>query len=83
MTNDVRARLVAIFADVFQTEVEGGADVQREALDAWDSVNHFRLVMEIEQVFDVTLSDDEVTDLESLAQVEALIARKLGSEGAA
>ena len=83
MTNDVRARLVAIFADVFQTEVPDGADVRREGLDAWDSVNHFRLVMEIEQVFHVTLSDDEVTDLESLAQVEALVTRKLGGEGAA
>lgn len=83
MTSDLRLRLAAIFADVFQVAIDPEADVRRENLDAWDSVNHFRLVMEIEQAFGISLSDDEVTDLMSLRDVEALVARRLSGPGGA
>lgn len=81
MTSDLRRKLAAVFTDVFQVELDADADVRREDLDAWDSVNHFRLVMELEQVFGVSLSDDEVTDLMSLRDVEALVARRLNGPG--
>jgi acyl carrier protein len=83
MTPDLRPRLAALLADVLQIEVPDGAEVRRDGLDAWDSVNHFRLVMEVEQTFGVALSDDEVTDVDSLSGLEALVARKLGGAGAA
>jgi acyl carrier protein len=83
VTSDLRLRLAAIFADVFQVAIDPEADVRRENLDAWDSVNHFRLVMEIEQAFGISLSDDEVTDLMSLRDVEALVARRLSGPGGA
>jgi len=79
LTSDLRRRLAAIFADVFQVEVDpDGPDLRRDDLEVWDSVNHFRLVMELEQAFAVALSDDEVTELMSLRDVETLLARRLG-----
>ena len=81
MTSDLRRRLAAIFTEVFQVELDPEADVRREDLDAWDSVNHFRLVMELEQAFGLSLSDDEVTDLMSLRDVEVLMARRLNGPG--
>jgi acyl carrier protein len=83
VTADVRSRLAALLAEVLQIEVPDGADVRRGGLDAWDSVNHFRLVMEVEQAFGVALSDDEVTDVDSLSGLEAVVARKLDGRGAA
>jgi acyl carrier protein len=79
---DARRRIVAIFADVFETAVDPeGPDLRRDELAGWDSVNHFRLIMELEQAFDVTLADDEVADLMSYREVEALIARRLAARG--
>jgi acyl carrier protein len=82
MSQDLDTRLAGVFREVFQVDITPGQDVRRDTLDAWDSVNHFRLVMELEQAFAVTLSDEEVTDLMSLADVTALMRRKLGDAGA-
>lgn len=82
MSPDLDARLADVFREVFQAEIAPGQEVRRDTLDAWDSVNHFRLVMELEQAFSITLSDEEITDLMSLAEVAALVRRKLGNAGA-
>lgn len=77
MERDVRRELVAIFADVFQIELDPQIeDVEAGAIASWDSVNKIRLLMEIEQVFDVTLSDEEALDLISLRRAEALLRKR-------
>ncbi|MBI1797987.1 MAG: acyl carrier protein [Candidatus Eisenbacteria bacterium] len=82
MSDDVRARVAALFADVLQVEAPAG-DARRGTLDAWDSVSHFRLVMEVEQAFGIALGDAEVTEIETLADLQALVERKLAAKGGA
>jgi acyl carrier protein len=74
-------RLVSLFAEVFQTELDPAIDdIARPELEAWDSINHFRLVSELEQTFDITLSDHEVLSFASLKDIETLLIRRgLGS----
>lgn len=77
MASDLRGQLVAIFADVFQHGIDPGVvDIARAAVPAWDSISHFRLVLELERVFELSLSEDEVTGLESLGDVESLLERR-------
>ena len=71
---ELHQKVVAIFADIFQIEIESGVqDIDRDEIEAWDSVNHLRLVVEIEEVFEVALSDEEVTAIASLRDVEKLL----------
>jgi hypothetical protein len=46
--------------------------------ERWDSVAQFQLVMEIEQEFGVTLSDEDVLKMSSFEQVLAIVQRAVG-----
>ncbi len=50
-------------------------DLDRAQVTQWDSVNHLRLVLELEQVFSVALSDDDVVGMQSVEQIEAMLRR--------
>lgn len=77
MQQDLRRQLVAIFADIFQVELDPEIpDVDADAIASWDSVNKMRLLMEIEQVFDVAISDEEALQLTSLRQAEELLRKR-------
>jgi acyl carrier protein len=71
-------KLLTIFADVFQIEIDLDAeDIGRDELQAWDSVNHLRLVAEIEELFSIILSDEEVTTIASLSDLKRLLIDRL------
>jgi acyl carrier protein len=75
----LRRKIVAIFADVFQIEIDANADdISRDEIQAWDSVNHLRLVAEVEELFGIALSDEEVTTIASLNDLEKLLTDRLG-----
>lgn len=77
MPSSLHEQLVSLFSDVFQTELNPAIqDISRPELENWDSINHFRLVSEIEQTFDITLSDHEVLNLASLKDIETLLIRR-------
>jgi acyl carrier protein len=71
---DLRGKLLEIFADIFQIEIAADAgDLGRHEIEAWDSVNHLRLITEIEERFAVALSDEEVTTIACLRDLEKLL----------
>jgi acyl carrier protein len=75
----LRRKIVAIFADVFQVEIDANVDdISRDEIQAWDSVNHLRLVAEVEELFGIALSDEEVTTIASLNDLEKLLTDRLG-----
>lgn len=67
-------QVVSILNDVMQLdlglEVE---DIQRRQVEQWDSVNHLRLVLELEQAFGIGLSDEDVLAMQSLQQIESAL----------
>lgn len=71
---NLHARVVEFVSDVLQVEIPAGvSDLNRNDCDEWDSVNHLRLIMEIEDVFGIVLDDEQGMDLSSLRQIEALL----------
>jgi acyl-CoA synthetase (AMP-forming)/AMP-acid ligase II/acyl carrier protein len=77
MVADLRWKLAAIFAEVFQIDVAPDVqDLSAETIASWDSLNKLRLVLEIEQTFGVSLSDDDALELTSLRAAEAVLARQ-------
>ena len=69
--------LVGIFSDIFQVNLDPGIkDISQNEIEMWDSINHLQLVLSLEEVFQITLSDEEIPDLTSLKKVEALLVKR-------
>ena len=70
-------QVVSIISEIFQVDLNPDIhDVSRKEMEAWDSVNHLRLAMELEEVFQVSLGDDVWPDLISLREVEAYLIKQ-------
>ncbi len=54
-----------LFAEVFEVAPESVADAASpETLDSWDSFGHMRLITSIEERFGISLSMDQVLDID-------------------
>ncbi len=65
----------AVLAKVFEIE-EGqiGADFGAQSIEKWDSAGHMRLIMALEEAFDVMFDDDDVEALVSVAKITEKVA---------
>jgi acyl carrier protein len=73
---DLHHQLVSILAEVFQVELSASLeDVTQEELEEWDSFNHLRLVSDLEDIFQITIDDEDIPEMTSLKQVKALLQR--------
>ena len=71
-----RAALLQLFSDVLQVDIPPDVrDLRRADSEEWDSVNHLRLLMALEEQFGVVISDDLAANLTSLGDVEELLQR--------
>lgn len=67
-------RLQAVIAEILDLEPAAVRDdMRREDTDAWDSLNHLRLVTAVESEFGVRLSLDEIGSVDSPRALEDLI----------
>lgn len=73
----VKARLDKVFQDIFDdpalqiTESTTASDI-----DAWDSLTHIDLIVQVEKEFRIKLSTGEVRGLKDVGDFVALIAKK-------
>lgn len=44
-------------------------NISRDDLELWDSMTHLALVSELEQAFDIILSDDDVTEIKTIGDI--------------
>jgi acyl carrier protein len=73
---DLHHQLVSILAEVFQVELPASLeDVTQDELEEWDSFNHLRLVSDLEDIFQITIDDEDIPEMTSLKQVKALLQR--------
>jgi acyl carrier protein len=73
---DLHHKVVGILSEVLQVELDPTTeDVSRRDIADWDSINHLRFVLELEEAFQIALSDDETAELMTLRDVEALLVR--------
>jgi acyl carrier protein len=71
-------RLQDVFRDVFDDDALEIADATVAAdVDGWDSLNHVKLVVAIEQSFGVKFSNREIGGWESVGDMRRALASKL------
>jgi acyl carrier protein len=77
VNNDIRPRLEAVFREVFDDDTLQLTDaVDRESLEAWDSLGHIRLVSSVEETFGITFTLDEIETMISVPQILELVASR-------
>lgn len=45
----------------------------RKLIEEWDSLSHLVLISEIESTFNITLSDDEVVDMQNIGDLKNIM----------
>jgi len=67
-------RIRAIMAETLRLPVERiGADAAMGRVPNWDSTAHMRLMLALEDAFDIVLDPDRMVEMTSLAKIRAAI----------
>jgi acyl carrier protein len=69
-------RLTAIFREVLDVpdlEIDG---LSRTNIPAWDSLAHVKLIIAIEEEFDVKFTIDQVANIGSVAEIRELLSER-------
>ena len=71
-----------IIGSLFELEPhEISDDLQIGDVPLWDSLGHAKLMLAVEDEFEISISADDVADVQSIAELVALLNRKLGVDG--
>lgn len=71
----VRPGIADILADVFQYDGPVTAATGPDEIDRWDSLQHIALVRTIEETFGISLTMDEMMEMRTAGDIEAVLKR--------
>ena len=73
-------RMNEIFRDVFDDQnIQLSGETSAKDIDAWDSLNHINLIINMEQVFKIHFDINELASLKNVGEMADLIERKSGT----
>lgn len=76
--SDIYDKLAKIFREVFDDEyLILAPEMTADDVEEWDSLSHIRLIVSVEQAFDVKFSTAEVGGMKNVEQFVELIHSKL------
>lgn len=74
MQPDVEQRVLTIAAEVFQTDAaQIDLSMGPDDIDRWDSLNHLRLITEIENTFSIRLTMAQIQQIQSLGDIVTFV----------
>ena len=77
---EIEAKLKQIFSEVFNVPVSMISEsTEQKMLNEWDSLGQLRLIMTIEESFDVSFSIDEIESLSNFQVILQNITDKLSN----
>ena len=50
-------------------------EISRKDYEAWDSMTHLVIISELEQNFDIILSDDDITAMNTISDIKTILAK--------
>ncbi|HAI10717.1 MAG TPA: acyl carrier protein [Phycisphaerales bacterium] len=75
--SDTLSKVTEVFIDVFDDdEIELELETTAEDVDAWDSLMHVTLMLNIEKAFGVRFASSEVAGLKNIGELVGLIEAK-------
>lgn len=75
---DILQRLKLVFQDTFTDDsYQFSTDTSQEDIEEWDSLNQVRLLMAIEQEFEVKFDLEEMEKLNGVAAISEILTNRL------
>lgn len=68
-------KIIEILKNVLETE-NVNLDSNQDNTENWDSLHQLSLVVELEDVFGVTLEPEEIAEMKSVAEIKKIISIK-------
>jgi acyl carrier protein len=76
----IQSTLQDVFHDVFDDDaIAITRDTTAKDVEGWDSFNHVRLIVAVEEKFKISLSTAEVADLRNVGELIDLIGGHVGT----
>jgi acyl carrier protein len=76
MQNEIVATLNEIFSSVLDEDVKLELESTAEDVEGWDSLNHVRLMVEVERTFKIKLSAAEISRFKNVGDLVQVIEKK-------
>ncbi|MEE2997911.1 MAG: acyl carrier protein [Pseudomonadota bacterium] len=78
--SEIYEKITSVLHEVLENErIEVTPQLTAKDVDEWDSFSHIRIVLGVEQAFDVKFATPEIAQFENLGQLVDLIAEKLSA----
>ena len=78
MNSDTEKRVRSIISKLFRLPPEGiGSNTSVDTIEKWDSLNHIKLVLALEETFQIEFTEMEIVEMMSYD----LVMLTLGSKG--
>ncbi|MCR5144557.1 MAG: acyl carrier protein [Lachnospiraceae bacterium] len=75
---EVYEELTEIFRDVFDDDsIEINDDTTSEDIEAWDSLEHVNLMLEVMETFEVEFNMGEVNDMKNVGDMVTMILNRM------
>lgn len=76
MSEQIEQRVKTLLAKVMRVDVATvTADASTDSMVAWDSLNHIKLVLALEEEFDLAFDESQIEKMTSVAKVVSVIAQ--------
>mgnify|MGYP000035076657 CR=1 FL=1 len=76
--NEIKERIRNVMAIVFGIEADQVKDnAEPGVIESWDSLRHMGLIVALEEEFDITFTDDEMTELLNLELITSILSDRL------
>ena len=78
MTNNILSRIEPTFREVFNNpDLIISGEMVASDIEAWDSLNHIRLIVALEMELEITFDTDQVAELMNVGELISRIESKL------
>ena len=74
--SEILSQVQEIFKLAMGNDIDVDIDTEKDMILEWDSLNHLNLVVELENVFDLGLSMEEIEQLHSVKGIVDLISSR-------
>ena len=74
--SEILGQVQEIFKLAMGSDIDVDIDTEKDMILEWDSLNHLNLVVELENVFDLGLSMEEIEQLHSVKGIVDLISSR-------
>lgn len=80
MSCEIKTRLIKIFQETLDIELDAVQSSDVKISPNWDSFSGLNLVLRVEEVFDVTLTMNEMNEFRSFDSVLTIVKKKLNDK---